>query len=178
MGSHSSRSSTETSPSIWRRSKPTRAVWWSCVTRGEDRRHAETPGVALFRPASRFSIGRHPFRRASPFADPGVELRAEPTGVQAAHRHHFALVGDAEDAGRDPLPSDLCRQLRRAHEVMAGESEAVDARAAANSLCQKLQKAEAGLGSPPAVCPAAARSEGPAGGPAGEGGGAAESFPR
>src|SRR4051812_21975395 len=36
MGSHSSRSSTETSPSIWRRSKPIRAVWWSFVTRCEN----------------------------------------------------------------------------------------------------------------------------------------------
>src|SRR6476646_8665799 len=33
MGSHSSRSSTETSPSIWRRSRPTRTAWWSFVTR-------------------------------------------------------------------------------------------------------------------------------------------------
>src|SRR6185295_10327323 len=36
MGSHSSRSSTETSPSIWQRSKPIRAVWWSFGTRCED----------------------------------------------------------------------------------------------------------------------------------------------
>src|SRR5215831_15098613 len=36
MGSHSSRSSTETSPSIWRTSKPTGAAWWSFVTRCED----------------------------------------------------------------------------------------------------------------------------------------------
>src|SRR5512132_3564363 len=36
MGSHSSRSSTGTSLSIWRRSKPTRAAWWSFVTRCED----------------------------------------------------------------------------------------------------------------------------------------------
>src|SRR5205823_2872810 len=36
MGSRSSRSSTETSPSIWRRSKPTRAAWWSFVTRCKD----------------------------------------------------------------------------------------------------------------------------------------------
>src|SRR5262249_14177503 len=35
MGSPSSKSSTETSPSIWRRSKPTRAAWWSFVTRCE-----------------------------------------------------------------------------------------------------------------------------------------------
>src|SRR5579884_2391979 len=36
MGSPSSRSSTETSRYIWRRSKPTRAAWWSFVTRCED----------------------------------------------------------------------------------------------------------------------------------------------
>src|SRR5215469_13952157 len=36
MGSHSSRSSTETSRYIWRRSKPTRAAWWSFATRCED----------------------------------------------------------------------------------------------------------------------------------------------
>jgi hypothetical protein len=35
MGYRSSRSSTETSASIWQRSKPTRAVWWSSVTRCE-----------------------------------------------------------------------------------------------------------------------------------------------
>jgi dihydrofolate reductase len=35
-GIPSSRSSTETSPSIWRTSKPTRAAWWSFVTRCED----------------------------------------------------------------------------------------------------------------------------------------------
>src|SRR5450631_172769 len=33
MGSHFSRSSTETSRSISRRSKPTRTAWWSFVTR-------------------------------------------------------------------------------------------------------------------------------------------------
>src|SRR6266404_3225153 len=36
MEYRSSRSSTETSPSIWRRSKPTRTAWWSFVTRCED----------------------------------------------------------------------------------------------------------------------------------------------
>src|SRR5260221_3284605 len=36
MGSHSSRSSIETSSSTWRRSRPTRAAWWSFVTRCED----------------------------------------------------------------------------------------------------------------------------------------------
>src|SRR5438876_5020083 len=43
MGSHSSRSSTETSPSIWRRSKLTRTAWWSFVTRCED--IAASPGT-------------------------------------------------------------------------------------------------------------------------------------
>src|SRR5947209_16405300 len=37
MGSHSSISSTETSPSTWRRSKPTRAAWSSFVTRCDGR---------------------------------------------------------------------------------------------------------------------------------------------
>src|SRR5579885_3614581 len=36
MGSPSSTNSTETSRSIWRRSKPTRAASWSFVTRCED----------------------------------------------------------------------------------------------------------------------------------------------
>src|SRR5438552_9562181 len=36
MGSQSSRSSTGTSPSIWRRSQPTRTAWWSFATRCED----------------------------------------------------------------------------------------------------------------------------------------------
>src|SRR5436305_9411656 len=36
MGYPSSRGSTETSPSIWRRSKLTRAAWWSFVTKCED----------------------------------------------------------------------------------------------------------------------------------------------
>src|SRR5258706_14458819 len=36
MGSASSRSSTETSPSTWRRSRPMRAAWSSFVTRCED----------------------------------------------------------------------------------------------------------------------------------------------
>src|SRR6266513_558509 len=54
MGSHSSRSSTETSPSIWRRSKPTRAAWWSFVTRCEDiaANHGTPPNSYVGRQAS------------------------------------------------------------------------------------------------------------------------------
>src|SRR5438874_13529589 len=45
MGYRSSRGSTETSPSIWRRLKPIRAAWWSFVMRCEDMvaSHEEPP---------------------------------------------------------------------------------------------------------------------------------------
>src|SRR6266446_6612412 len=66
MGSHSSRSSTETSLSIWRRSKPTRAAWWSFVTSCEDivaSHGTPPPNQAMERTATRpvftFEISNH-----------------------------------------------------------------------------------------------------------------------
>src|SRR4029077_12324006 len=56
MGSDSSRSSTETSLSIWRRSKPTRAARWSFVTRCEDivaSHGTSSPDQAMERTATR-----------------------------------------------------------------------------------------------------------------------------
>src|SRR5687768_10952251 len=55
MGSHSSRSSTGTSLSIWRKSKRTRAAWWSFVTRCEDiaASHRTPPNNSMQRTALR-----------------------------------------------------------------------------------------------------------------------------
>src|SRR5437588_641592 len=47
MESRSSRSSTKTSPSISRRSKPTRAAWWSFATRCEGEPHPAKRAVEL-----------------------------------------------------------------------------------------------------------------------------------
>src|SRR5439155_23851461 len=63
MGSHSSRSSTETSASIWQRSKPTRAAWWSFVTRCKNPfawTQAMTPDGAVRRSAGEVETPRVP----------------------------------------------------------------------------------------------------------------------
>src|SRR5439155_27382618 len=79
MGSHSSRSSTETSPSTWRRSKPTRAAWSSFVTRCEDwrrlRRSARLAGASSASCYAQRSAPVGPSRRATGLR---MEITMEP----------------------------------------------------------------------------------------------------
>src|SRR5262245_8919851 len=76
MGSPSSRSSTETSPSTWRRSRPTGAAWSSFVTRCED--------------------GRRPRSASTSEADEGVVMKElTSTGWIVAKGVLFAVIAAA-----------------------------------------------------------------------------------
>src|SRR2546428_105295 len=120
MGSHSSRSSTDTSPSIWRRSKPTTTGWWSFVTKCGD--IAASHGTPRNKPLQSDSRGVRPLLTPRPshgdHPSPGSQ-------EAVACLDQTLRCGELRPGYRRPQGDRAARLLpkgNRTHDLQSGDS--------------------------------------------------------
>src|SRR3954471_3917448 len=98
----------------------------------------------------------------SPLHDLPIEPLPHPVRVHLTHRHHPALIGEAEDAGGEALLADRRPHLGGGHEVVAGEGEGVDAQSPHQPVEEQAGEGDPGLGARAGIEPAAGAAEHPA----------------